>query len=70
MWLVFHTPVTTAERIHPPPHCAEIYHSVSINVQQESVTVNGCHFIIIIIIIIIIGMEEFSHPPSLAAFSS
>jgi len=68
MWLVFHIPVTTAETNHPPPHCAEIYHSVSINVQQESVTVNGCHFIIIIIIII--GMEEFSHPPSLAAFSS
>ena len=43
-WLVFHTAVTTAETHLPPPHCAHIHWLVSINVQQVSMNVSGCHF--------------------------
>jgi len=29
---------------HPSPHCAHIHSVVSINIQQASVNVDGCHF--------------------------
>ena len=41
---------------HPLPRCAHIHSLVSINVQQASVNVNGCHFFC---------MEEFSDMPFL-----
>ena len=43
MWLVFAIAVTTAE-MHHPPHCAQIHCLVSINIQQMSTKVSGCHF--------------------------
>jgi len=36
--------VATAKIQHPMPHCAHINCFVSINIQQASVNVNGCHF--------------------------
>ena len=50
-WLVFHIAVATAETHHSPPHCANIYCSVSINIQQVSMNVIGCNFF---------RMEEFN----------
>ena len=44
MWLVFHIAVVIAEMHHPPPHCFHIHCLDSINVQQMSVNVSGCHF--------------------------
>ena len=44
MCLVFHIAVTTAETHHPLPHCAHIHCLVSINMQQVSMNVSGCHF--------------------------
>ena len=35
--------VTTAETHHPPPHCAHFHCLGSINIQQASMNVNGCH---------------------------
>ena len=35
---------TTAGTHHPPPHCAHIHCSVSRNVHQVSISVNGCNF--------------------------
>ena len=45
MWLVFHLAVATAEMQHLLPDCAHIHCLISINVQQESVTVSGYHFL-------------------------
>ncbi len=45
LWLVFHIAVTTAELDSALPDCADIYCLVSINIQQESMNVNGCHFL-------------------------
>lgn len=36
--------ITTAETHHPLHHCAHIHCLVSINIQQTSVNVSGCHF--------------------------
>jgi hypothetical protein len=41
-WLVFHVTVTTTETHHPPPHCANIHCSVSVNLQKVSMNVIGC----------------------------
>jgi len=48
--------VTTAEMQHWPHHCAHLCCLVSINIQQESVNVNGCHFF---------NMGKFNSPPLL-----
>ena len=53
-WLT--TDVTTAKTYHPLPHCAHVHYLVSINVQQVSVNVNGCH---------LFHMEEFNSTPLL-----
>ena len=36
--------VTTTEMHHPLPHYVHIHCLVSINIQQASVNVSGCHF--------------------------
>ena len=41
-WLVLHVAVAPAETRHPPPHCANIYCLVSVNVQQAAMNVIGC----------------------------
>ena len=56
MWLVFYGTVSTAETHHPLPLCVHIHCSVSINTQQASMNVSGCHFWC---------MEEFSSTPLL-----
>ena len=43
LWLVFHVVFATAETHHPSPLCAHIHHFLSINIQQTSMNVNGCH---------------------------
>ena len=44
MWLVFYITVATAETHHSLPHCAHILCLVSINPQQATMNVSGCHF--------------------------
>ena len=44
LWLVFHVPVTVAERHPPLPHSANIQYMASINTQQASMNVSGCQF--------------------------
>ena len=56
MWFVFHVAVAAAEMHHPLLHCAHIRWLVSINVQQVSVKVTGCHLFL---------LEEFSDIPLL-----
>jgi len=60
MWLGFDVTVTAAGTDHPPPHCAHIHCLVSINIQQASMNVSGCHFFCI---------EELSDTPLLPAHS-
>jgi len=38
------SPIAAAEMHHPPPHSAHIHCSISINVQQGSMNINGCYF--------------------------
>ena len=42
--LVFHVTVSTAETLHPLPHCFHIHCLISTNIQQVSMNVNGCNF--------------------------
>ena len=42
-WFIFHIAVATADMHHPSPHHAHIHCMISINVQQASMYVNGCH---------------------------
>ena len=44
MWLVFCVSITTTETHHSLPHCVHIYSLGSINIQQVSMNVHGCHF--------------------------
>ena len=53
---IFRVAVATAETHHLLPHCAHIPWLVSVNIQQLSMNVNGCHFF---------PREEFSSTPLL-----
>jgi len=44
MWLVFQIAVTTAETYYLLPNCAHMHCLVSINIQQITMNVSGCHF--------------------------
>ena len=47
---VIHVTIITTEMHHSLPHCAHIHYLVSLNIQQDSVNVNGSNFF---------RMEEF-----------
>ena len=60
MFLAVHVAVAIAETRHPASHFVHIQCLVSINIQQASLSVSGCHFV---------HMEEFSSTPVLHTHS-